>query len=122
MIRLLPSSVDTPPTPEVSSQSTSLVLANRQAAAIRAQSSTTPELQDSHIWSVSVADDGSFNFYSVPRNASGNGSTNQNQSSTSSGVANSGWNAFRLQSAAAKYAFYASLSTSSYGQMLNVYA
>ena len=120
IIRLLPASVDTPYTSEVNGQSTSLIPSSRQKLANSGTASIPSHLDDSHVWSVNIGDDGNFNFYAVPRRSSGN-DTSQDDS-TSSGKSSSGWSGMLSRYAMAQYAFFASLAAPPSGGLINVYA
>jgi hypothetical protein len=125
-IRLLAASNDSTPIPELESQSTSLVPISSQAlAALTTPRSDAAYPDDSYTWTASAGSDGTFTFYAVPQQKSGNnGASSQWGNDTS----NSGWNTQALRFAAAQYALSASLPPPMYGSanapgsLINVYA
>jgi hypothetical protein len=123
-IRLLPSSLDTLSTSEVSSQSTSLVHSPRPALANRViTQSDSAQGGDDYVWSVSVGDDGAFNFYAAPRKNSGNDSASSQWAGYGSAAASgSGWNQQQLSNVVAQYALHASMPMPMTGRFLDVYA
>jgi hypothetical protein len=76
-------------------------------------SAAAGRFDDSYVWSVNVGDDGSFNFYAVPRALT---------ASTSSQKSAGGSNESRTEYADGQYAFYASLAMKTYGRLVDVYA
>jgi hypothetical protein len=113
-LRLLPAPIL--PASQVSSQSTSLVPIPGRALAARTQfPSDTASPRANDIWTVSVGDDGKFNFYAVPRQTSGKNSQQTWQGSSAA------WGTPQTD-VAAQYAKYAALASSSTGQYLNIYA
>lgn len=127
-IRLLPAPVDsTSNTSEVQSRSTSLVQASQQALARAKQQDTAAYPSDRYIWTVSVADDGTFNFYAVPKTAYQNSSQADTSSSRSWQDSWAAWgtnssNGLNAPSyAVQQYAYYASAAPGT-GTYLNIYA
>jgi len=110
----------------VSSQSTSLVTSARQDITRQASTSAAANrLDDRYVWTVSVGDDGSFNFYAVPRTITGNNNASSDGSSSSSSSAKSsysGWSIPPSRDAAAQYAFYAGMTMQMTGRLIDVYA
>jgi len=119
-IRLLSAPVDSPSTLDGSSQPTSLVHVARFPPA--AQRSDTAYPNHNYVWTVSVGDNGSFNFYSAPRQNYGNGASVQSQDSFSSQDSTSVWAVPQSQSVAAQYALYATMTGQDRGQYVDVYA
>jgi hypothetical protein len=116
-LRLFAAPID--PTSQVSSQSTSLVHIPGRALATRTQSpSDTASPNANDIWTVSVGDDGTFNFYAVPRQPSGK---NCQQSDSTWQGSNAVWGTPHTD-VAARYAQYAALASPATGQYLNIYA
>jgi hypothetical protein len=116
-LRLFAAPID--PTSQVSSQSTSLVHIPGRALATRTQSpkdTASPSVND--IWTVSVGDDGTFNFYAVP----GQTSAKHSQQSDSTGQGSSAVWGTPQTDVAARYAQYAALASPYTGQYLNIYA
>jgi hypothetical protein len=125
--RLLSAPVDQAST-EVQSQSTSLVPVTRLPLSTDRSSSQSDSAypSDKFVWTVSVADDGSFNFYAVPRAAySGSGqggNSSSSQYSDQSWAAASGAGLLDPSYAATQYAFYATSGMQEIGQLINIYA
>lgn len=121
-IRLLPAPIYLTPQLGSSSRSTSLVPVTRVPLAIRSTArdgSAYPS--DQVVWKVSVGDDGSFNFYGIPRQNSGNNGSSQSFFSQQDSSTAWGMPQVQIGDAAASYAFY-SLASPATGQYLNVYA
>jgi hypothetical protein len=123
-ITLLPAPID--PTSQLGSpsRSTSLVPVTRVPTAIRSTArdgSAYPG--DQVVWTVSVGDDGSFNFDGIPRQNSGKSSSSQSQDSFSGQGSSTVWGMLQVQigDVASQYAFYAAASPAT-GQYVNVYA
>jgi hypothetical protein len=114
-IRLLSAPVASPSTLDGSSQSTALVHVTRQPLVLRSTSQSSIAYPgDDYVWTVSIDDNGSFNFYAAPR---------QNYGSCASGLGfASGWVAPQSSSVAAQYSLYASMANQDRGQYLDVYA
>jgi hypothetical protein len=122
-IRLLSAPVDSPSTLDGSSRSTALVHVTRQPLALRSTSqNSTAYAADDYVWTVSIADNGSFNFYAAPRQNYGNGASVQSQDSFSSQDSTSVWAVPQSQSVAAQYALYATMTGQDRGQYVDVYA
>lgn len=121
-IRLLPAPVQPLPTLEMRSQSTGLVHVPRPALASRSGTSNdTVYRNDTDTWSVSVGDDGSFNFYAMPPKKSENSAASQWDDFQSARATASGWNTVQMRNAAMQYALHASMSAQTYGHFLSVY-
>jgi hypothetical protein len=115
-LRLFPAPVD--PTSQVSSHSTSLVHIPGRVLATRTQSpSDTASPRANDVWTVSVGEDGKFNFYAVPRQSGGK---TQQGDSTWQG-SNAIWGTPQAD-VAVRYAQYAALASPATGQYLNIYA
>lgn len=114
---------DPPSTSETSSQSTSLVHVPRTALATRTiQRNDTARPSSNDVWTVSVDDNGAFNFFAVPRQGSGGNTSPQSKNDFTDQASSSGWAMLCSQDATSQYAFYAALASSATGQYLNVYA
>jgi hypothetical protein len=120
-IRLLAASVNTPSTPEVNAEYTSLVPASSLALATRTIArNDTAYPDDDFVWSASASSDGSFTFYAVPQNNSGSGgASSQWEGFFSAQVSGSDW---FTHNAVAQYALHGSMPTAMYGQLINLYA
>ncbi len=120
---------------EAPGTSTALVPVSRQpfgSQALSTQRSTARTdctyPQDRYVWTVSVADDGTFNFYSVPR--SGYANSGQNDSTPQSwqemwtnwSAAASAPGVSDVRYATAQYAYYAAAGSATNGQLVNLYA
>jgi len=124
-IRLLPAPID--PTSRLGSpsRSTSLVPATRRPLAMRSTAQADSAYADDQVvWTVSVGEDGSFNFYGIPRQNSGNNGSSQGQDFFSGQGSSAVWGMPQVQigDVAAKYALYAAISAPATGQYINVYA
>jgi hypothetical protein len=101
------------------SRSTSLVHVPRIALATVSRSeSARPSSND--VWTVSVSDNGAFNFYAVPRSGSEKNASSQSDFPKRGSI--SDWAAPQSQDVVAQYAFYATLASPANGQYLNIYA
>lgn len=123
-LRLLPAPLEPPSTVEAYSRSTSLVPVTRLPLAAHSNAqdgSAYPS--DQVVWTVSVGDDGSFNFYAMPRQGS-RSKASAGQDFLSGEGSNPAWGIPQVQigDAVTQYAFYAALSAPATGQYLNVYA
>jgi hypothetical protein len=122
-IRLISAPIDPTSPSETSSQSTGLVHVPRTALATRTTShSDTARPTSNDVWTVSVDDNGAFNFYAVPRQGSGRNTSSQWNNDYAGEASSSGWAMPGSQNAAAQYAFYAALAPTVTGQYVNVYA
>jgi hypothetical protein len=74
------------------------------------------------VWTVSVSDDGSFNFYAAPRQSSGKSASSRWDDLFSAIASGNAWKALQMRYAVAQYALYASIPTISYGHSVDVYA
>jgi hypothetical protein len=125
-IKLLPAPVDPPSAlaaREASIQSTSLVPASRLALAIRSVThggAASRNLGD--VWSVSVGDDGSFNFYAASPKNSEYSASSQWDDFQSARASASGWNTLPMRHAAAQYALHANMLRQTYAHFMDVYA
>jgi hypothetical protein len=113
----------------VSSQSTSLIPSPRLVPSNRAISqSDTTQSGDNYVWSVSVGDDGAFNFYAAPRknsssdSSSGNNALSQWSDYFSAGASGSGWSQYQMRNVASQYMLVASMPTPASGRYVDVYA
>jgi hypothetical protein len=121
--RLLPAPVASPSTLDGSSQSTALVHVTRQPLVLRSTSQSSIAYPgDDYVWTVSIDDNGSFNFYAAPRQNYGNNASGQSQDFSSGLGFASGWVAPQSSSVAAQYSLYASMANQDRGQYLDVYA
>lgn len=131
-IRLLTAPVDAT-SQEGQQSSTAIVPVSRQPYSSQALTRTGTDSaygqdQDRYVWTVSVEDNGTFNFYAVPR--SSYASTGQNDSSSRSwqemwtgwSASASGISTSETRYATAQYAMYASAGNQYTGQALNLYA
>jgi hypothetical protein len=122
-IRLLPAPVEPPSALELRSQSTGLVLAPRLALASRPVTSRdTAYRNDGDVWSVSVGDDGTFNFYASPPKNTGNSAAGQKNDFQSARATTSSWNTLQMRNAAAQYALHANMPAQTYGHFVDLYA
>jgi hypothetical protein len=123
-IRLLSAPVDTSSTSEVESKSTSVVPASRTTPASRnVSSSDSAYPRDQYVWTVSVGDDGTFNFYAVPKQSGNQNSSSQWDGYSPDQGSNVGWGLPQSEDAVSQYSFYAALPASSTtGQYINIYA
>jgi len=129
-IRLISATVDPASTSEVSSRSSSLVPASTQAVTGRVLSTRVLDARSiksdsgsqkaNDVWTVSVGDDGVFNFYSAPQPSSSKSILDLVKGSQGSSAVWVPWKSPNM--AAAMYAFYAALASPVSGRMLNVYA
>lgn len=117
-IRLLAASVDASPTSGVYDDCTGLVPATRLANQRNASSDTASQ-NDDFVWSASVGDDGSFNFYGVPRNAGSSTASARSDDFQSSQISGSDW---YMRNAVFQYNLHSSMPMASQGQLLSVYA
>jgi hypothetical protein len=122
-IRLLPAPVDPPSTLESrqqTSQSTSLALSTRPIASSTAYRNNGNASED--VWSVSVGDDGTFNFYAAPHQSSANSASSQWDDFLSAQSYATGWNTRLTSNAAAQYTLLGIMPLPTYGHSLDVYA
>ena len=133
-IRLLTAPVDAA-SYEAEGTSTAIVPVSRRpynSQALTTQSSTSRAdssyPQDRYVWTVSVAEDGTFNFYPVPRSGYANSGQGDSTSQTwqqmwtnwSEAASTNGVNDARY--AASQYAYYAAAGSATNGQLVNLYA
>jgi hypothetical protein len=126
-LRLLAAPIDPSRLTRVESQFTNLVPSHRLALASRkAPSSEAAYADDTCIWTASAASDGSFTFYAVPQNKSGN---NDASSQWDGEAFTPAWNTQMLRYVAAQYALTASelapmhgITSNLTGSLVNVYA
>lgn len=110
-------------TADVSSQPTSLAIAANPSLATRPRwQSDSAYIKDGYLWSVSAGEDGSFHFYAVPRNNAATLGFSQWQDRMPAPSSTASWETMQTRSAAAQYAFCASISSPAYGHFLDVYA
>jgi hypothetical protein len=122
-VRLLPAPIITPPDPEATRESTSLVPVNRYRGDRGLTPSDSSFPVDRYRWSVSAGDDGTYLFYAVPLSTSGKGAaSNQPYDFSSTGSDSCQWSSFIARKVAAQYAFYASVPTPKGGHLLDLYA
>ncbi len=112
-----------PLTADVSSQPTSLAItANSSLATRPSRQSDSASLKDGYLWSVSAGEDGSFHFYAVPRKNAATLAFSQWQDSWPPQSSTASWETMQTRSAAAQYAFCASMSSPANWHSLDVYA
>jgi len=122
-IRLLPAPVDPPSTSEArepTSQSTSLTLSTRSIT--RSDTAYRSQGASGDVWSVSVGDDGTFNFYAAPRQSSANNASGQWDDFLSAQSSASGWQALLTSTAVAQYTLHGIMPLPTCGHSLDVYA
>jgi len=111
-----------PLTADVSSQPTGLATTNSWLATSPSRQSGSACLKDDYLWSVSAGEDGSFHFYAVPRKSTATLAFSQWQDNWPAQSSTAPWETMQTRSAAAQYAFCASISSPAYGHSLDVYA
>ena len=112
-----------PLTADVSSQPTSLAItANSSLPTRPSRQSDSAYLKGGYLWSVSAGDDGSFHFYAVPRNNAATLAFSQWQDRMPAPSSTASWETMQTRSAAAQYAFCATICSPAYGHSLDVYA
>jgi len=123
-IKLLPVSVDSPRSTELSAESTSLVLAKRPAIiSTTGAGGDTAYPIDRFIWSASARDNGSFQFYAIPlQNYQSDSSSSRNNDSSASYRLDFGWNSLSRSNVIAQYQLLASMPIPPSGKLVDVYA
>lgn len=118
-IRLLPASVDTPPTLEVNAEYMIPVPTHRLSGSTRAITGNgTADLEDRSIWSAAQGDDGSFTFDASARQNVGNGGASRQWDSLPPAYGSG--SVWYLRNAIAQYGL-ASLAAPMYGRLVNIF-